>query len=52
MPLEPDLFHGEDQDGGQPGGEAIEQVIKHGQRRLALERADGLLRLVSVRCDG
>ena len=26
------LFHGEDQDRREPGGEAIEQVVEHGQR--------------------
>src|SRR5690606_859136 len=38
--LQPAFFHGEDEDGREPCGQRVEQVIEHGQRRTALERGD------------
>jgi hypothetical protein len=36
--LEPDLLHGEDQDGGEPGGQAVEEVDEHGAGGAAAGR--------------
>ena len=38
MPLEPGLFHGEDEDRGEPGGEAVEEVVE--TVRLARRRTE------------